>query len=181
MEKCGGRKLINCVISIRLRLIMKKLLIFALIFLLPSAVSEMSHSPNEVAAGESFTAIIDTDENVKSITFYVCTLEEPHTCYKPESKDRNDTSDGRFEFTYQVKNNDYPGYKYEIENTDNTTEKIPTAYAYYEGLEVKKMGDSHYFKVDIKAETSEDESLLPFLNLISAVTIIVIIALSGRR
>jgi|TARA_B110000263_G_scaffold247679_1_gene261030 hypothetical protein len=160
---------------------MKKLFIFAIIFLLPSAVSEMSHSPNEVAAGESFTALIDTDENVKSITFYVCTLEEPYTCYRPESKDRNDTSDGRFEFTYQVKNNDYPGYKYEIENEDNTTEKIPAPYAYYEGLEVKEMGDSHYFKVDIKAEISEDDSLLPFLNIISIGAIIAIVAISGRR
>ena len=82
---------------------MKRLFVFALVFLLPSAVSEMSHSPNEVTAGESFTAIIDTDENVKSITFYVCTLEDPHTCYRPESKERNDTDNGRFEFTYQVK------------------------------------------------------------------------------
>jgi hypothetical protein len=160
---------------------MKKLLIFALIFLLPSAVSEMSHSPNNVAAGESFTAIMDSDENVESITFYVCTLEEPYTCYKPETKDRNDTINGRFEFTYQVKNNDYPGYKYEIENTDNTTEKIPAAYTYYDGLEVKEMGDSHYFKVNIKSEASEEGSILPSLGLTSIMIIFAIIALSGRR
>ena len=159
----------------------KRLFVFALVFLLPSAVSEMSHSPNEVTAGESFTAIIDTDENVKSITFYVCTLEDPHTCYRPESKERNDTDNGRFEFTYQVKDNDYPGYKYEIENTDNTTEKIPAAYTYYEGLEVKEMGDSHYFKVNIKSETSEDDSLLPSISFISIVLVIAVIALSGRR
>ena len=160
---------------------MKRLFVFALVFLLPSAVSEMSHSPNEVTAGESFTAIIDTDENVKSITFYVCTLEDPHTCYRPESKERNDTDNGRFEFTYQVKDNDYPGYKYEIENTDNTTEKIPAAYTYYEGLEVKEMGDSHYFKVNVKSETSEDDSLLPSISFISIILVIAVIALSGRR
>ena len=160
---------------------MKRLFVFALVFLLPSAISEMSHSPNEVTAGESFTAIIDTDENVKSITFYVCTLEDPHTCYRPESKERNDTDNGRFEFTYQVKNNDYPGYKYEIENTDNTTEKIPAAYTYYEGLEVKEMGDSYYFKVNIKSETSEDDSLLPSISFISIILVIAVIALSGRR
>lgn len=160
---------------------MKRLFVFALVFLLPSAVSEMSHSPNEVTAGESFTAIIDTDENVKSITFYVCTLEDPHTCYRPESKERNDTDNGRFEFTYQVKDNDYPGYKYEIENTDNTTEKIPAAYTYYEGLEVKEMGDSHYFKVNIKSETSDDDSLLPSISFISIILVIAVIALSGRR
>ena len=159
----------------------KRLFVFALVFLLPSAVSEMSHSPNEVTAGESFTAIIDTDENVKSITFYVCTLEDPHTCYRPESKERNDTDNGRFEFTYQVKDNDYPGYKYEIENTDNTTEKIPAAYTYYEGLEVKEMGDSYYFKVNIKSETSEDDSLLPSISFISIILVIAVIALSGRR
>ena len=160
---------------------MKRLFVFALVFLLPSAVSEMSHSPNEVTAGDSFTAIIDTDEDVISITFYVCTLEEPHTCYKPESKERNDTDNGKFEFTYQVKDNDYPGYKYELEKTDNTTEKIPTAYTYYEGLEVKEMGDSHYFKVNIKSETSEDDSLLPSISFISIVLVIAVIALSGRR
>jgi len=160
---------------------MKRLLIFALILLLPSASSEISHSPNEVTAGESFTAIIDTDEDVKSITFYVCTLEEPYTCYRPESKDRNDTDNGRFEFTYIVKNNDYPGYKYEIEKTNNDTEKIPAAYTYYEGLEVREMGDSNYFKVDIKSKASEKESALPSLNLISLVAIIAIMAHNGRR
>ena len=160
---------------------MKRLFVFALVFLLPSAVSEMSHSPNEVTAGDSFTAIIDTDEDVISITFYVCTLEEPHTCYKPESKERNDTDNGKFEFTYQVKDNDYPGYKYELEKTDNTTEKIPAAYTYYEGLEVKEMGESHYFKVNIKSENSEDDSLLPSISFISIILVIAVIALSGRR
>lgn len=159
----------------------KRLLVFSLVFLLPSAVSEMSHSPDEVTAGESFTAVIDTDENVKSITFYVCTLEDPHTCYRPENKERNDTDNGRFEFTYQVKNNDYPGYKYEIENTDNTTKKIPAAYTYYEGLEVKEMGESHYFKVNIKSETSEDDSLISSISFISIILVIAVIALSGRR
>jgi len=160
---------------------MKKLIIFAIISLLPSAVSEISHSPNEVASGDSFTAIIDTEEDVESIKFYVCTLEEPYTCYKPENKYRNDTTNGRFEFTYTVKNNDYPGYKYEIKKTDNSNDTIPAAYTYYEGLEVEKMGDSHYFKVNIKPEDAEVESLLPSLNLVPIVTIIAIMALSGRR
>ena len=159
---------------------MKRLFVFALVFLLPSAVSEMSHSPNEVTAGDSFTAIIDTDEDVISITFYVCTLEEPHTCYKPESKERNDTDNGKFEFTYQVKDNDYPGYKYELEKTDNSTDKIPIGFTYYEGLEVKEMGGSHYFKVNIKSETSEYDSLLPSISFIPIVLVIAVIALSGR-
>ena len=95
---------------------MKRLLIFALAFLLPSAFAEISHSPDEVSEGEQFTAWIDVEEDVKSVTFYVCTLEDPHTCYKPETMDRNDSINGRFQFTYKVKSNDFPGYKYELEN-----------------------------------------------------------------
>ena len=91
---------------------MNKLLVLTLVFLIPSATAEMSHSPNEVAEGENFTAIIDVDEDVKEVTFYVCTLEEPYTCYKPENKDRNDSVNGRYQFSYNVKSNDYPGYKY---------------------------------------------------------------------
>ena len=59
---------------------MKRLLIIALVFLLPPAFAEMSHSPKELSEGEEFTAWIDTEEDVKSITFYVCTLKDPYTC-----------------------------------------------------------------------------------------------------
>ena len=132
---------------------MKRLLIFALAFLLPSAFAEISHSPDEVSEGEQFTAWIDAEEDVKSVTFYVCTLEDPHTCYKPETMDRNDSVNGRFQFTYEVKSNDYPGYKYELEKDDSSVEKVPASeYSYYEGMEVEKMGDSYYFKVNLKIE-----------------------------
>ena len=161
---------------------MKPLFIITLIFLLPTAIAEMSHSPNELSAGEEFTAWIDAEEDVKSITFYVCTLKEPYTCYKPETMDRDDSANGKFQFTYKVKNNDYPGYKYELEKDDNTTEKIPASeYSYYEGLEVEKMGDSYYFKVNIKSNEADEESTLPSLNLITVLILITVLALAGRR
>tara|TARA_B110000263_G_scaffold113163_1_gene98773 strand:- start:158 stop:643 length:486 start_codon:yes stop_codon:yes gene_type:complete len=161
---------------------MKRLFIVALVFLLPTAIAEMSHSPKELSAGEEFTAWIDAEDDVKSITFYVCTLEDPYTCYKPETVNRNDTVNGRFQFTYEVKNNDYPGYKYEIEKNDNSTEKIPASeYSYYEGLEVEKMGDSYYFKVDIKSNAAEDNSLLPAPSIITILILITTVAISGRR
>jgi len=161
---------------------MKRLLIIALVFLLPPAFAEMLHSPKELGEGEEFTAWIDAEEDVKSITFYVCTLKEPYTCYKPETMDRDDSANGRFQFTYKVKNNDYPGYKYELEKDDNTTEKIPASeYSYYEGLEVEKMGDSYYFKVNIKSNEADEESTLPSLNLITALILITVLALAGRR
>ena len=161
---------------------MKRLFIVALVFLLPTAIAEMSHSPKELSAGEEFTAWIDAEDDVKSITFYVCTLEEPYTCYKPETVNRDDTVNGRFQFTYEVKNDDYPGYKYELEKDDNNTEKIPASeYSYYEGLEVEKMGDSYYFKVDIKSNTAEDDSLLPTPSIITILILITTVAISGRR
>ena len=161
---------------------MKRLLIVALVFLLPSAFAEMSHSPKELSEGEEFTAWIDAEEDVKSITFYVCTLKDPYTCYKPETMDRNDSSNGRFQFSYKVKNNDYPGYKYELEKDDNSTEKIPASeYSYYEGLEVEKMGDSYYFKVDIKTSETDENSNLPAPTFISILILITTLALTGRR
>ncbi len=161
---------------------MKRLLIVALVFLLPSAFAEMSHSPKELSEGEEFTAWIDAEEDVKSITFYVCTLKDPYTCYKPETMDRNDSTNNKFQFTYKVKNNDYPGYKYELEKDDNTTEKIPASeYSYYEGLEVEKMGDSYYFKVNIKSDDADEDSLLPSLNFITNLILITVLALAGRR
>ena len=160
---------------------MKRLLIFALAFLLPSAFAEISHSPDEVSEGEQFTAWIDVEEDVKSVTFYVCTLEDPHTCYKPETMNRNDSTNGRFQFTYKVKSNDFPGYKYELEKDDNSTEKIPASeYSYYEGLEVEKMGDSYYFKVNIKSDGEEDNSSLPAPSFILSLIFITVLAL-GRR
>ena len=160
---------------------MKRLLIIALVFLLPPAFAEMSHSPKELSEGEEFTAWIDTEEDVKSITFYVCTLKDPYTCYKPETMDRDDSTNGRFQFTYKVKNNDYPGYKYELEKDDNTTEKIPASeYSYYEGLEVEKMGDSYYFKVNIKSNGDDDDSSLPAPSFTLSLIFITVLAL-GRR
>ena len=161
---------------------MKRLFIVALVFLLPTAIAGMSHSPKELSAGEEFTAWIDAEDDVKSITFYVCTLEEPYTCYKPETVNRNDTVNGRFQFTYEVRNDDYPGYKYELEKEDDSTEKIPASeYSYYEGLEVEKMGDSYYFKVDIKSKAAEDNSLLPAPSIITILILITTVAISGRR
>ena len=161
---------------------MKQLFIIMLVFLLPTTIAEMSHSPKELSSGEEFTAWIDAEDDVKSITFYVCTLEEPYTCYKPETIKRNDTVNGRFQFTYEVKNNDYPGYKYELEKEDNSTEKIPASeYSYYEGMEVEKMGDSYYFKVDIKSNADKDDSLLPAPGIITILILITTVAISGRR
>ena len=161
---------------------MKRLLIFALVFLIPSAFAEISHTPNEVSEGEQFTAWIDAEEDVKAITFYVCTLEDPHTCYKPETKDRNDSVNGRFQFTYEVKSNDYPGYKYELEKDDNSIEKIPASeYSYYEGMEVEKMEDSYYFKVNVMSENSEEDSLLPAPSFLTCLILITAISLVGRR
>ena len=77
---------------------MKYILIILFAMLVPSAVAEMSHSPQEVNEGTTFTAWIDVDEDVESVTFYVCTLEEPHTCYKPQKMTRNESQNGRFQF-----------------------------------------------------------------------------------
>ena len=160
---------------------MNKLLVLTLIFLIPSAAAAMSHSPNEVSEGDTLTAIIDVDDDVKEITFYVCTLEEPYTCYKPEKKDRNDSVNSRYQFSYTVKSNDYPGYKYELVKDDDSTEKIPLAYTKYDGLEVEEMGDSHYFKVDVKIEEDEEESLLTSLSFIPSIAVIIILVLTGRK
>ena len=154
---------------------------FALICLLPTASAEISHNPKEVSEGETFTAIIDAEEDVKVITFYVCTLEEPYTCYKPEKKDRNDSVNDRYQFTYTVKSNDFPGYKYELEKEDNSTEEIPLAYTKYDGLEVEEMGDSYYFKVNMKQEEAEEESLLTSPTFIPSITAIIILVLTGRK
>ena len=137
---------------------MKNILIVLFAILVPGAAAEMSHSPQEVSEGTTFTAWIDVDEDVESVTFYVCTLEEPHTCYKPQKMTRNESLNGRFQFDYQVKSNDFPGYKYVLEKQDNSTEKIPASeYSYYEGMEIEKNGDSYYFKVNVKInESSED-------------------------
>ena len=162
---------------------MKRLIIFALVLLLPSAVSEISHSPDEVGEGDIFTAWIDTEEDVVTVTFYVCTLEEPYTCYKPIQQNREDTTNDRFQFTYEVKSNDYPGYKYILEKEDDSNETIPRQddYAHYEGMEVVKMQDSYYFKVNVKSQDSEDESLLYSPSIIYSISILVILVLVGRK
>ena len=98
---------------------MNKILLIFFALIIPSAAAEMSHDPQEVSQGTTFTAWIDADEDVESITFYVCTLEDPHTCYKPQKMTRNESLNGRFQFEYDVKANDYPGYKYELEKQDN--------------------------------------------------------------
>jgi hypothetical protein len=161
---------------------MNRIVILVLVLLLPNSIAEMSHSPKEVSEGETFTALIDTEEDVVSVTFYVCTLEEPYTCYKPVKQNREDTVNGRFEFTYEVKSNDYPGYKYELENEDNSTENIPASeYSYYDGMNVVKMQDSYYFKVDVKSQEEKDDSLLYAPNLILTIATMAIIALTSRK
>ena len=136
---------------------MNKITIILFAMLLPGTCAEIAHTPTEVSEGTTFTAWIDTESDVESVTFYVCTLEEPHTCYKPQKMLKNESQNGRFQFEYLVKSNDYPGYKYELEKQDNSTEKVPASeYSYYEGLEVEKMGDSYYFKVNVEMEESSD-------------------------
>ena len=136
---------------------MNKITIILFAMLLPGTCAEIAHTPTEVSEGATFTAWIDTENDVESVTFYVCTLEEPHTCYKPQKMLKNESQNGRFQFEYLVKSNDYPGYKYELEKQDNSTEKIPASeYGYYEGMEVEKMGDSYYFKVNMKIEEESD-------------------------
>ena len=163
---------------------MKRILMLALVLVLPNSIAEMSHSPNEVREGETFTALIDTEEDVVSVSFYVCTLEEPYTCYKPVEQNREDTDNGRFVFTYKVKSNDYPGYKYELNKEDNSTEMIPRQddYVHYDGMEVVKMEgtDKYYFKVDILAQ-EEGGAMLYAPNLILTLSIMSIMALINRR
>ena len=156
---------------------MKKILIFFLALILPSVSGEIAHTPNEVSEETTLTAWIDADDDVESITFYVCTLKEPYTCYKPQTLTKEETENSRFQFEYIVKENDYPGYKYELEKEDNSTEKVPASeYNHYEGMEVEKMEDSYYFKVNVKASESSEESRLPSLSIISAITLFSILA-----
>ena len=141
---------------------MNKILMILFAMLIPSVAAEMAHTPQEVSEGTTFTAWIDVDDDIESVTFYVCTLEEPHTCYKPQKMMRNESLNGRFQFDYLVKTNDFPGYKYELEKQDNTTDKIPSSeFAYYEGMEVVKMegSETYYFKVNVKMEESSDNSI----------------------
>ena len=161
---------------------MNKILILFLALIIPSASGEMAHTPQEVSQGTTFTAWIDADEDVQSITFYVCTLKDPHTCYKPQKMTKNETQNNRFQFEYEVKENDYPGYKYELEKEDNSTEKIPASeYSHYEGMDVEKMEDSYYFKVNVKITESSEDSGLPSLSFISTITIISLIVIAGRK
>ncbi len=162
---------------------MNKIWIVFLALFLPNACGEMSHSPNEVEEGTKITAWIDAEEDVVSVTFYVCTLRDPYTCYKPQTLTKNETQNNRFQFEYYVRENDYPGYKYELEKENNETLKIPEPLTQYEGLKVEKMpdSDSYYFKVNVKGTKSNDESILPNLSFISTITIISLIVIAGRR
>ena len=165
---------------------MNKTLIVFLALILPSASGEMAHNPQDVSQGTTLTAWIDVDDDVKSITFYVCTLKDPYTCYKPQKMTKNESQNNteyyRFQFEYEVKENDYPGYKYEIEKEDNSTEKIPASeYSHYEGMDVEKMGDSYYFKVSVKATESSSDTGLPNLSFMSTITIISLIVIAGRK
>jgi len=160
---------------------MNKILILFLALILPSASAEMAHSPNEVEEGTKLTAWIDADDDVVSITFYVCTLREPYTCYKPQTLTKNETQNNRFQFDYYVKENDYPGYKYELEKEDNSTQKIPAGFTKYEGFEVEKMQDSYYFKINVKENDSKDDSILPNLSFISTITIVSLIVIAGKK
>ena len=142
----------------------------------------MAHNPQDVSQGTTLTAWIDVDDDVKSVTFYVCTLKDPYTCYKPQKMTKNESQNNRFQFKYVVKENDYPGYKYEIEKEDNSTEKIPASeYSHYEGMDVEKMGDSYYFKVSVKATESSSGTILPNLSFMSTITIISLIVIAGRK
>ena len=161
---------------------MNKILMIFLAFLIPSASGEMAHTPNEVEEGTKLTTWIDAEDDIISITFYVCTLREPYTCYKPQTLTKNETQNNRFQFEYEVKENDYPGYKYELEKEDNSTEKIPASeYSHYEGMDVEKMGDSYYFKVTVKVTESSSDTGLPNLSFISTISIISLIVIAGRK
>ena len=161
---------------------LNRIIIAAIFLLLPSTLAEISHSPEEVTEGDTFSTILDTEDDVTKVTFYVCTLEEPYTCYKPIQKLKNESENGRFEFSYTVRNNDYPGYKYEIEKEDNSTEKIPASeYSYYEGMEVEKMEDSYYFKVNVRVDKSSEDSSLSTLSFLSCLILITTISFIGRR
>ena len=162
---------------------LNRIIIAAIFLLLPSTLAETSHSPEEVTEGDTFSTILDTEDDVTKVTFYVCTLEEPYTCYKPIQKLKNESENGRFEFSYTVRNNDYPGYKYEIEKEDNSTEKIPASeYSYYEGMNVVKMQESYYFKVDVASQEQEESGAMLYApNLILTLSIISVMALINRR
>ena len=155
---------------------MKKILIFFLALILPSVSGEIDHTPDEVNEGNTLTAWIDADDDVKSIAFYVCNLKSG-ICYKPQTLTKEETENNRFQFEYIVQEDDYPGYKYELEKEDNSTEKVPASeYSHYEGMEVEKMGDTYYFKVDVKANESSEESRLPGLSILAAITLFSILA-----
>ena len=144
---------------------MRLLALFALILLVPAAAAEVNHAPREVDEGGTFVAWIAADEIYEEVKFYVCTLEEPYTCYAPQkvTRDEADTNgDGsyRYSFSHQVGDGVYPGYRYELIEGDNKT-KAPTEGESYPGLTIQEMGDSYYVKVDRKAAppAEEDEGL----------------------
>ena len=144
---------------------MRLLPLFALLLLVPAAAAEVNRNPHEVDEGNTFMAWIDADEIYEEVKFYVCTLEDPYTCYPPQKVVREDAEsngDGtyRYSFSHQVGDGVYPGYRYELIEGDNKT-KAPTEGESYPGLTIQEMGDSYYVKVYRKAAppAEEDEGL----------------------
>jgi hypothetical protein len=143
------------------------------------ADAEASHSPAEVDEGDTFLAWIDADEIYEEVKFYVCTLEEPYTCYAPQKVTRDEADangDGsyRYSFSHQVGDGVYPGYRYELLEGENKTKTPAGADDQYPGLEVIDLNGSgsYYFKVERKAAPAAEDEGLPALALpVTAITI----------
>ena len=135
---------------------------FALLLLVPAAAAEVNHNPREVDEGNTFMAWIDAEDTYEEVKFYVCTLEDPYTCYAPQKVTRDEADangDGsyRYSFSHQVGNGVYPGYRYELIEGDNKT-KAPAEGDSYPGLTIKEMGDSYYVQVDRKTPPPAEEN-----------------------
>ncbi len=150
---------------------MRLLALLALLFMLPAAVAEANHAPQAVDDGDLFQAWIDVDESYDEVKFYVCTLAEPFTCYAPQKVPREEAEangDGsyRYNFTHEVDEGTYPGYRYELCTgdckDDNQTKAPASTDDQYPGLEVVDLNDSgsYYFQVDRKAASPTDAAPL---------------------
>ena len=139
---------------------MRLLPLFALLLLVPAAAAEVNHNPHEVDEGNTFMAWIDAEEIYEEGKFYVCTLEDPYTCYPPQKVVREDAEsngDGtyRYSFSHQVGDGVYPGYRYELIEGDNET-KAPDEGESYPGLTIEDMQGSYYVRVDRKATPADE-------------------------
>ena len=149
---------------------MRLLPLFALLLLVPAAAAEVNHNPHEVDEGNTFMAWIDAEEIYEEVKFYVCTLEDPYTCYPPQKVVREDAEsngDGtyRYSFSHQVGDGVYPGYRYELIEGDNET-KAPAEGESYPGLTIEDMQGSYYVRVDRKvAPPAEENEGLPAIAL----------------